>query len=280
MLSTLSVAVRLGARLQKHVGPCPKCGGVDRFSVNAKRNLWYCRGCVKGGDAIELARHVLDIGYLEALAYVDDGEDDGVGPEFNPEPEGPPEPDPRALALWGAGVEPRGTVVERYLNSRKLILGDDVAGSVLRWHAGASAMLALFRNIETDEPQAISRTFLNANAEKVKRMFLGPVANAAIKLDGDYRLRDGLFIGEGIETCLAARQLGCMPAWALGSAGAIGRFPVISIVREIGLLRERDTANSRAAETCANRWIDTGRAAFSRWPKTGNDLNDEIMGAE
>jgi hypothetical protein len=40
----LSVAQRLGARLKKAggewVGPCTRCGGRDRFSVNTKKQLW------------------------------------------------------------------------------------------------------------------------------------------------------------------------------------------------------------------------------------------------
>jgi hypothetical protein len=34
-----------------------------------------------------------------------------------------------------------------------------------------------------------------------------------------------LSIGEGVETVLAARQIGFRPAWVLGSAGAVGRRP-------------------------------------------------------
>jgi DNA primase len=37
------------------VGPCPVCGGTDRFSVNTVKQLWLCRGCGKSGDVIALA---------------------------------------------------------------------------------------------------------------------------------------------------------------------------------------------------------------------------------
>ena len=50
----------------------------------------------------------------------------------------------------------------------------------------------------------------------------------AIKLDADENVEQGLHIGEGIETCLAGRQLDFKPCWALGSAGAIRGFPVLS----------------------------------------------------
>ena len=56
---------------------------------------------------------------------------------------------------------------------------------------------------------------------------MGPVGGAAIKLDADEDVLGGLHIGEGIETCMAARMLGLRPAWALGSAGEIAKFPVL-----------------------------------------------------
>jgi hypothetical protein len=36
-------------------GPCPACGGDDRFSISARHQAWNCRGCGKGGrDGIGL----------------------------------------------------------------------------------------------------------------------------------------------------------------------------------------------------------------------------------
>lgn len=39
-------------------GPCPRCGGDDRFSINVKRQIWNCRGCAVGGDVIRLVQHL------------------------------------------------------------------------------------------------------------------------------------------------------------------------------------------------------------------------------
>jgi hypothetical protein len=47
-------ADRRGVKLRKvgaeRVGPCPVCGGTDRFAVNTKERVWNCRGCAAGGD--------------------------------------------------------------------------------------------------------------------------------------------------------------------------------------------------------------------------------------
>jgi hypothetical protein len=40
----------------ERVGPCPKCGGTDRFSINTTKNVFNCRRCPAGGDVIELEK--------------------------------------------------------------------------------------------------------------------------------------------------------------------------------------------------------------------------------
>ncbi len=183
-----------------------------------------------------------------------------------------------ALRIWRESIDPHNALIEGYLTSRGLSLDDDIAGEVLRWHPGVGAMVALFRNIETDKPQAISRTFLDPDGRKLNRKFLGPVGGAAIKLDPDDAVTGGLHIGEGIETCLAARLLGLRPCWALGSCTAIASFPVLPGVEALTILREHDDANARAADTVTTQWQTAGREVFDAWPNTGKDINDALLG--
>lgn len=70
----LEVADRLGIAGLKpagaeRVGPCPVCGGRDRFGINRARNLFNCRHC-GGGDTIALVRLVLGIDFKAALAWL------------------------------------------------------------------------------------------------------------------------------------------------------------------------------------------------------------------
>lgn len=184
-----------------------------------------------------------------------------------------------AMRLWRAGVDPRGTLVETYLASRDLELGGDIAGEVLRWHAASGAMVGLFRDVHTDESKALSRTFLDRDGHKVGRKFLGPVGGCAVKLDADDEVLGGLHICEGVETGLTARQLGLKPCWALGSAGAISAFPVLSGIQALTLLAEHDDASARAVEACASRWHDAGREVIINEPIGGaKDLNDALAG--
>lgn len=58
---------RVGARLKgasgELVGPCPVCGGRDRFAVNLRKRVFNCRGSGECGDVIALTR------YLEACDF-------------------------------------------------------------------------------------------------------------------------------------------------------------------------------------------------------------------
>src|SRR5215472_12128063 len=47
-------------------GPCPKCGGDDRFAINVKKQLFNCRGCKVGGDIIDFVRWLDGVGFIEA----------------------------------------------------------------------------------------------------------------------------------------------------------------------------------------------------------------------
>jgi hypothetical protein len=47
-------------------GPCPVCGGEDRFSINIRKQVFNCRGCGKGGDVIALVQHLDGVEFLAA----------------------------------------------------------------------------------------------------------------------------------------------------------------------------------------------------------------------
>lgn len=67
------VASMAGARLKKAggelVGPCPRCGGTDRFSVNSKQQVFNCRGA-GGGDGIALVQHVQALEFVAACEFI------------------------------------------------------------------------------------------------------------------------------------------------------------------------------------------------------------------
>jgi hypothetical protein len=61
---------RRGIRLAgktKRVGPCPRCGGPGRFSINVKKQVFNCHQCGTGGDIIELVRFLDSCEFRDAV---------------------------------------------------------------------------------------------------------------------------------------------------------------------------------------------------------------------
>jgi hypothetical protein len=69
---------RRGIRLRRcgHelVGPCPICGGTNRFAVHLVKNTFVCRRCPAGGGAIDLVMHLDGVPFAEAVAILTDGQ--------------------------------------------------------------------------------------------------------------------------------------------------------------------------------------------------------------
>jgi hypothetical protein len=288
-------AHRLGARLQRQgpdwVGPCPAgCARTDGFIVTPAKRLFYCRPSGERGDAVDMVVHIQGCTRVEALEFIIGRKDAPIArPAFRPAKE-PSAPSPAtttadAIALFREGRDPRGTLAEQYLNrERGLDLPEDLCGRLFRWHPGAEAMLVLYRNIMTGEPQAVQRTFLDEDGRKTARKFIGPSGGAAAMLDPFDEVLTGLHVGEGVETCMAARRPDLKPAplrpiWALGSTGEITKLPVLAGVESLTLLEESDAngASQRACEACATRWDEAGRAVIIVTSNIGKDLNDVFM---
>ena len=150
---------------------------------------------------------------------------------------------------------------------------------MIRFHAGLKyddvyvpGMVCLLRDIVTDEPCGIHRTFLDRKTgEKVDRRMLGIAKGAAIKLDP---IGSNLTIGEGVETVLSAKMMGLGPVWALGSSGAVGSFPVLKGLTGIAILEEDDPTSRRDVEACGRRYFHAKVPARVITPSVGKDMND------
>jgi Toprim domain len=130
------------------------------------------------------------------------------------------------------------------------------------------------------EGRAIKRPD-KAGRLKTFRASLGPTGGGAIKIDPDEAVTQGLCIGEGVETCLAGRQMGLRPIWSVVSTSGVEKFPVLPGVDGLTILRENDAnlAGPKASEDCAARWRGAGREVIFADPESGADLNDELRGA-
>jgi len=197
----------------------------------------------------------------------------------------------RAAAIWDKAADPRGTIVEEYLAARALNLAPELCGSALRFHpacpwgnrqAGTvefvAAMIVAFTSIAGDKITGIHRIRVDQPGRwpKADRMMLGRINGSAAKLDP---IGNCLVIGEGVETCIAARQIGLRPVWALGSAAGIENFPLVGGLEELIILGENDSGTNRsAALKCQQTWKE--RRVTIVHPRRAKDMNDFVMEKE
>ncbi|WP_164712613.1 toprim domain-containing protein [Methylobacterium currus] len=143
-------------------------------------------------------------------------------------------------------------------------------------------MMAEIRCVHTGEFLGVHRTALTADGRKLGRKVFGSAAGGGVMLDPLAAARPTLVVGEGIETCLAGRQVGLRPMWSLISVGNIGTLPVLDDVIRLTVLAEVDTAPNRpsaaACEKVGARWHAADRSVDFLFPPDGaKDFNDALM---
>lgn len=80
-MSVLDIAISCGVAPKRvssvkggeYASACPMCGGNDRFRVwpiQGEHGAWWCRGCGKGGDALQLLREAKGMSFKEACDYL------------------------------------------------------------------------------------------------------------------------------------------------------------------------------------------------------------------
>jgi hypothetical protein len=309
----LALALSLGARLRRcgaeHAGPCPRCGGTDRFSINVHKQVFNCRGCGVGGDAIDLARHLRGVSFTDAKALVE-GERAKRAELVQRRPftlvstSGSNDPAVSVARILKGLVPVLGTIGERYLRETR---GIDVAAIedmlaepyAIGWHPGVyfnqpghplhgqrlGCIVAILTDPVTGKPTgAISRTYIGPDLQKVgKAKSLGQ-GGGIVRLSADEDLLEGLHVGEGIETCLDAAAhpvLAARPIWSCGSAATLAKLPVLAGVEALSVVADHDPdgAGERAARELEARWLDAGREVVIYRPATFGDLNDTLKGA-
>ena len=278
----------------------PKRGTWNDFESGQRGDLLDLirreqKGCTFG-EACDYARELLGI------RQGNDAKPKTVRPKPAPKPE--PEDDAdrtrRALRIFHEGGPIIGTPGAIYLTGRGIDL-DAVPDlhSVLRWHPrcpwGESrhgCIVSLWTDTISAEPKAIHRRPITTEGKKADRWrALGPGWDCIIRLWPDDFVEQGLVIGEGIETTLAAatriehRGTLLRPAWAAGDAGHMRSFRVLSGIETLTLLVDHDPLDPKtetypgqdAAAECAQRWTAAGREVIRLLPRAvDTDFNDIV----
>src|SRR5438034_5110857 len=103
-------------------GPCPVCGGVDRFSINLKKQVFFCRRCNVGGDIIQLVRLIDACTFIQAVETLTG---DHVRPQASP-------PAPKKKKQNAADYEREQHRKARWLWARRKPITGSIAEPYLR----------------------------------------------------------------------------------------------------------------------------------------------------
>jgi phage/plasmid primase-like uncharacterized protein len=285
--------MRVGGEL---VGPCPVCGGRDRFAVNVRRQIWNCRQCTKGGDILDLIQHIDNVSLAEAVAVLTSNEPGRARQATTAAPTVKEDngDDERkrletAQRIWQETVAIKGTDGEAYLTRRGIRLDNVPNHGGLRWHPYCSweggttpCIVARFTDAATGEARGIWRRPVDGSKPKSR----GPTRGCVIRLWPDEAVTTGLVIGEGVETTLSVatrcthRGALLQPAWAAASAGNLENLAILPGINELTILADRDLngRGQQAARRCAMRWKEAGCEVVTLTPpEEGTDFNDLVM---
>lgn len=274
--------------LENRHGPCPMCGGHDRYRWDNKdgNGTYYCNQC-KAGNGLQLLLNLNGWDLATAFREVD-------GVLGNAERD-PPKPEMNDVAhvrrlndLWlGATPLVSGDLAQRYLASRVAL--PPTIPSCLRLNERCPApdriprpaLLALVSG-PGGEPVTVHRTFLGPNGkadmENPRALMPGKLSDgAAIRLFplAGERLR----IAEGIETAFAAADRFEVPVWSAINATMLAKWTPPPQVREVWVFGDNDAkfGGQAAAFSLAHKLAGRlGLRVHVRVPcETGHDWADE-----
>jgi len=280
-------------------GPCPICGGKDRFRFDNKggRGTWICSHC-GAGDGIELVKKFLGCDFKEAARRIEQhiGAAAIIVRDFS-----------RPVSTAVTNNVQRDDKVKLW-NRSKLITPDDIAGRYLFERCGLTTFPPCLRfapderyteagqrptwhpmlvakvdpsdeAVAFGEKPALHRTYLSPVSGKaevaVQRKMMGAMpSGAAVRLS---QYTDSLGIAEGIETALSASALFGVPVWAALNANLLQEWTPPKDVTTVYVFGDNDASatGQAAAYTLAHRLKGKGLAVTVEIPaRTDTDWND------
>lgn len=283
--------------LHNRHGPCPLCGGKDRFRWDNKdgRGSFICNQC-GAGDGLNLTQRYLGLSFPEAAQRIDDLIGNVELDRDRRQPAAISEDELRRrcrkLFKMSRHIQP-GDLVATYLGSRGLPLDRypenlRFAPQIYDGEGGKHpAMLAMVGLPAAPKHSSIHRTFLMPGGSA--KASLG----APRKLMKDSRLPAGacvslskyepgtpLGIAEGIETALAASAMFNLPVWAALNATMLNKWCPPGGCTEVHIFADNDRnfAGQIAANELAKRLNADGiDVVVHTPPKTGHDWADEWL---
>ena len=279
--------------LRNQHGPCPICGGKDRWRFDDKQGSgsFYCSSC-GAGDGVMLVMLFKNLDFKNAAMQIEAAA--GFVKSSTYEAKATDEQKRKALnAVWaGARRVEHGDPVCGYLEGRGIRM--TYISPALRFHPALKyyresesqvegvfeAVLAIV-TAPDGSGATIHRTYIKdgqkAPVANPKKLMQGmPIKGAAIRL---FPVAEVLGVAEGIETALAAAQLFNVPTWACVSAGGMESFAPPAEVKKLVIFADNDASftGQAAAYKLANRLTIAGLVVEVRIPgEVGKDWADVV----
>ncbi|MDI3336860.1 toprim domain-containing protein [Defluviimonas aestuarii] len=279
-------------------GPCPICGGKDRFRFDDKngRGTFICNQC-GAGDGFDLLMKYFRWTFkdsAQAVRRVLGAELPSLTRKISSAKRNMEATDRKGLEYLWRSARPieSGDPVDKYLRSRKLSWnvwpldlrfcekcrlsrGDGQAEQML------PAMLALVRDPE-GRPVNIQKTFLGSQGKArfatTRRLMPGCIpSGASIRLSPPTPV---IGIAEGVETALAAASLFGLPVWSALNAACLQKWVPPLSVRKVVVFADNDAngTGQGAATRLLTRLIEAGIDATMLLPEAvGTDWADELV---
>lgn len=290
ILMTLGIPER---SLRNKHGPCPMCGGKDRFRFDDSegRGTYICSQC-GAGDGMKLAIEYTGKPFREVAAMID-GIVGNVRAETPPPQMTEDQIRDRLRDTWKAteAVTP-GDLVHKYLATRgvdELIYPEALrfAPSLRDGEGGTRpAMVAMVGVHGEDKFCSMHRTFLKpdgtgkAEMAAPRKLMPGPLPDGACVMLSEYT-GGPLGIAEGIETAMSASALYEMPVWSAINSTILAKWLPPEGCEEVAVFGDNDPkyGGQAAAWALAHKLAVKGLHVTVHIPEnTGTDWNDVHMG--
>lgn len=271
--------------LKKIHGPCPFCGGRDRYRfVDDGAGKWFCNQCGHG-DGFDYLQRLHTWTLRKAMDEVS-----RVVGAVPSEPQKPEDPERKADYMRKVWAESKpvvpGDPVWSYLSRRcgdpTGYLGDIRHHPALRHSVSGSdhpAMVARMRDQNGRKAIGLHRTFLTPFGFKAEvdpvRMSFGEIGT--VRLGG---VQDRLGIAEGIETAICASKSFHLPVWSATCANGLENWNPPSGVQSVVVFGDSDHSytGQAAAMALAHRLHREGfQVEVQLPPALGKDWADLFL---